>query len=76
MIKSFDILHEGIPFEGTYELDKGESATALHPGWPASVFLCSIMVRGTSFDLLDIISNYDIWCIQQHILKELAYDKA
>lgn len=75
-MRSFDILHEGVPFEGTYELDEGEAPTQTHPGWPASVFLCSIMVRGTSFDLLDIINDNDIWCIQQRILKGLQNDKA
>lgn len=66
---SFDIVFDGIPFEGTYDYETGEPSTFEHPGWPAFAYIVTIMVTGSSHNIKDLLSSDVITQIEDLLIE-------
>lgn len=67
--KSFDIVYDKVPLEGTYEYLPAETATDLSPSWPADAIVCTLCVQGTSYNILDIVDKLIVEHIEDILLE-------
>lgn len=68
-MKSFDIVYGVVPLEGTYDYQPAEAATETSPPWPASAWLCTVQVQGTTHNILDLLDEHIIMHIVEILLE-------